>query len=64
MLLLLLVGPVKKSRKMNFLADPHLFMRILLVDPVPEAWMVAVGKGHFTTSHIPDGDSSQRISFG
>lgn len=39
-----------------------LHVRILLPDPVPEAWVQAARKGHSTTSHIPDGDYSQTPS--
>lgn len=55
------VGPEEEKQKDMFSGRPSLLGRILLADPVMESSMHAVMKGHFTTSHISDGNSLERI---
>ena len=58
------VGPAEEKQKDMFSGRPSLLHeRILLADPVMEAQMHAVMKGHFTTSRMSDGDSLERIFF-
>lgn len=51
----------EKQKDIYFQADLHFPMQRFLAHPILEALMHAVMKGHFTTSHILNGNSRKNL---